>query len=203
MNYSEITTLAIDYSNRTDVGTTSKIDSFLRVVESRINRLIKIQKMSTRAILSTAANLPYYTLPSDFAGLRDIEYIPPNSTTRYTLSYKSPEQLNNTSAASSKFFYTLIADQIQVAPTFEHGGQIEIIYYKKVPPLTSEADENWVSSECPDAYVFGILVEINSFVKDKEAAVMWDKRFLDAIDTITLDDGVARWSGTSLEMRTG
>jgi len=51
--------------------------------------------------------------------------------------------------------------------------------------------------------LFGILVEITSFVKDETAAGLWNSRFTSTLDEITLDDDKVSWSGTSLQARIG
>lgn len=208
MNYSEITTLALGYSDRQDDDVIDRIDDFLRIVEARINRAIDVQKMSIRTEITTQADKKYYGLPSDFNGLRDIEiYSTDTPNSRDTLSYASPEQMNDystntTNLANAKIFYTIIANQLHIYPPQE-DKQMEIVYFRKIPPLGATNNENWLSIDFPDLYVNGLLVEINSFVKDAEAAMLWDQRFNVSVNETNLDDKDARWSGPALVMRTG
>jgi len=204
MNYTEIKNLALSYSDREDDDVIDRIDDFMRVVESRINSSTKVQKMAIRTSINTMADQEYYGLPSDFSGLRDIEIQNPDSTTsRQTLKYVSPEQMNNHAGSqSTEIFYTIIADQIQIFPA-QDAQILEIVYYQQLPPLNSTNAENWVSVSFPDAYVFGLLVEVNAFVKDPEATMMWDARFKEALNVITSDDADTRWSGSALQIRTG
>ena len=64
--------------------------------------------------------------------------------------------------------------------------------------MSTNLTTNWLYDSNPDAYVFGILVDINSFVKDAEASTLWDGRFQQAMSEITLNDAKSTWSGTSL-----
>jgi hypothetical protein len=203
MNYTEITKMALSYADRSDTEVTSRIDDFLRVVEARINRRIKTQRMAARTVTIAIAGQEYYALPEDFAGMRDIEVRKTlNATKRTTLSFLTPEQLNqivNAEYSGNYVYYTIVANQLQIFP--HQDGIIEMIYYKRLPALSSADNTNWLSEYNPDTYVFGLLVEISAFVKDPEAAKLWDKRFQDSLDELVYDDFMSRWSGPSLVVR--
>jgi len=207
MNYAEIKALAISYSDRNDIEIVNNVDNFIRIVESRINRALKTQKMETRISITTVAEQEYYDLPADFGGLRDIEIrATEESRTRYTLSYLSPEQMNQRSSMDDtgryKIYYTIIANQIQIMPP-QDGKVMELIYHKLIEKLGGVTDTNWISDTYPDLYVFGILVEISSFVKDATAAGLWNERFSSILNEITLDDAKVSMSGTALQVRVG
>jgi len=210
MNYNEIVSLALSYADRTDNEVTSRMDDFLRMTESRVNRAFKVRNMSTRAVLSMIEDQVYYGMPADFNGLRDIEIydsLTPNS--KQTLKYLSPEQMNNRVSASNAgvnsafIYYTIIANQLQITPAQSSGKTMEIVYYQDLRPLGTADPENWVSVYVPDAYVNGLLTEISAFVKDKEAALLWNERFVISLAEISDDDAETRWSGTAMETRVG
>ena len=203
MNYSDIKDLALSYSDREDAEVSNRIDNFLRIVEARINRFLQVRKMASRVVLVTDENQEYYGLPNDFNGLRDIEIRASlDSTTRTTLKYLNPEQLNAVNEDYDGIYYAIIGDQLLIRPAQENKI-LELIYYQKVPALSSTDTTNWLSDDYPDAYVFGILVEISAFVKDVEATQMWEQRFSAALGAIENTDSRNRWSGVSLEMRNG
>ena len=208
MNYDQIVALALSYADRKDAEVTGNIDNFMRMVEARANRFLKTGDMSVRTILSMNEDQSYFTLPSDFNGLRDIQVKDTgNAIGGCTLKYMSPEQMNNRANApvnsNSQIYYTLLADQIQVFPTQPNGSLLEIVYYRRIIPLTSIAPINWVSEIHPDCYNNGLMVEISAFVKDKEATSLWDMRFQASLDAIQTDDADSRWSGTALQTRVG
>jgi len=207
MNYSEIVNLVLKYSDRQDAEVSDRIDDFLKVVESRINRVLSVGKMTTRSQVTTVADQEYYGLPSDFAGVRDIEITSAeNPSSRQTLQYLNPEQMNNlstnTEVVNNSIFYTIIANQIQVLP-LQSDKILEIVYYQNLPALTSVDVENWLSYGSPDVYLFGLMTEVNAFVKDAEAANLWDSRFKESLAELTEDDAINRWSGSPLQMRVG
>ena len=211
MNYTEIKELALNYADRQDLEVINNIDNFMRVVEARESKHIQVQKQSMRTRLLTSADQEYYGLPGDFNGLRDIEIANIDGTSRSTLAYLNPEQMNlatNTDQTISiegenaQGYYTIIANQVQIYPPVS-DKLLEIVYYQKIPSLTSTETNNWLSDDNPDSYVFGILVEISSFVKDELAYKLWDTRFRQSLEEISKNDKDSRWSGTPLRVRIG
>ena len=207
MVYDEIVALTLSYADREDEEVIGKIDSFIKIVEARINRKLRIFDMTIRATIDLDGE-EYYGLPPDFGGLRDIEVANDADGGRCTLKYMSPEQLNNLQRRSksgepqSQIFYTLIANQVQIYPA-KLTGILEIVYYQRLVPLTTSNPTNWLSSKSPDGYIFGIMTEISAFVKNKESTALWNERFRTVIDEIEQEDGKSRWSGTALEVRVG
>jgi hypothetical protein len=108
----------------------------------------------------------------------------------------------NLSNAGRQIYYTIVAQQLQVYPPTNEGN-LEIIYYQRLVPLSDSDTTNWMSNDNPDCYIFGLLVEISSFAKDAETATLWDTRFSSTIDEIDTDDAETRWSGPSLETKVG
>jgi len=205
MTYDEIVALALSYSDREDIEVAQAMDSFLRIVEARVNRVLHVRKMAVRAVVPTIADQEYYGLPSDFSGLRDIEIYPETaSNARTTMHYATPEQMNTYAGVSggTRQLYTIVADQLQIMPP-KDGYLMEIVYYQKLLPLGTVNASTWLSISNPDVYVFGLLVEINSFVKDAEAKAIWDDRYKEALIDLDREDQKDRWSGTSLTIRVG
>ena len=201
MNYAQIVDLTLGYADRQDSEVTTRMDSFLRVVEARINRVLMTLDMSCRAKVVMDSATEYYPLPTDYSVMRAIKVINnTNSASRVTLLQVNPEQMANLVNNGETQFpcYTVISGNIQVQPFYDNTHSLEIDYFKTIPPLSSSATTNWLSDSNPDAYVFGLLVEINSFVKDGEASALWDGRFQQAMSEITLNDAKSTWSGTSL-----
>jgi hypothetical protein len=201
MNYSDIVNLTLGYADRQDDEVTSRIDLFIQVTEARINRVLMTLDMSSRAKTLMDASIEYYPLPTNYSVMRSIKVIDnTNSASRVTLLQVNPEQMANLVNNGETQFpcYTIISGNIHVQPFYDDTHSLEIDYFQTLPPLSSSITTNWLSDSNPDAYVFGLLVEINSFVKDADATALWDGRFQQAMSEITLNDAKSTWSGTSL-----
>ena len=202
MNYQQIKETALRYADRSDIDVIDRIDDFLAIVEARINSTIRIGNQSKRAAILVNTVTSYLGLPTDFLAMRDIQLSSDafNSDPK-TMAYFSPEQMNKLrDQEGTTLAYTIIADQLQVYPMID-GSILEIVYYTRVPALTLTNPDTWLSAVAPNVYVFGLLVEINAFVKDATASELWDKRFLSELDNIKYMDQLDRWSGTALQIR--
>jgi hypothetical protein len=211
MTYDEIVNISLSYADRTDTAVTSRIDLFMRVVESRINRLLVIEDMSVRYVFPepNPAN-GRYDLPVDFSAIQDIAIVGlTDATDRKTLSLVNPEQMNTATSnvnidSSLKHFYQILGSQLIIQPPVVDGTDcLEIVYYGNIIPLDATVGSNWISTNHPDLYINGILTEINAFVKDAEASVMWDGRFKQVIGELDEADKVLVYSGTPLQTRIG
>ena len=207
MNYTEITQAALDYRDRpNDQEVIGNLDTFLRIVESRLNKKLTVQEMSARTKLTTVEGQEYYGLPPDFKALRDIQYKADNAVGLVTLEYVNPKQANdaNNRTNLTTCYYTIIADQLQLVPP-PVAGLLEVVYMRKVSALVSSGDNstNWVSEDYPEIYIFGLCAEISAFAKDADAFAIWDGRFQDSMDVLEEEDSSSRWSGTPLKMRIG
>ncbi len=212
MNYKQIKESAQGYVDRYDAELVNAIPGFTKVVESKINSALKTGEQSVRAQIWLERNQEYYGLPDDWGGFRDVELVRKgsqslNEGTGYhpvggmTLIYVNPEQMNGTSRKERQRYYTVIANQIQVAPPTDNDI-LEVVYYQRVPPLANDPDTNWLSEKHPDSYIFGLCAEISAFAKDAVGFELYKMRFAEAIADIAMDDQVTRWSGPSLRTYT-
>lgn len=209
MKYSEIKALALSYADRSDLATTSRMDSFISMAESRINRLLKTRKQSARMYTAAIRGQDYYPLPTDYLGMRSIKVVhttaPDLATSSVGMEYLTPDQLDLKRGTHAKdgYYYTIIDDQFFVHPRLPDGYTIEIVYYRRVPPLSEECEENWLSEACPDIYISAIVAEISVFIKDYEAAGIWAERVSLAIQELDTTDAQERWTAATLTTRVG
>lgn len=208
MNYSELRDAAIAYADRYDVEVSDNIDIFILMVEARANRVLKTREQSVRAYIATVTDQEYYSLPDDYAGMRDIQYNDASPLVTHSVAqynYLSPEQMNDRrgSPFNGENYYTVIADQLHIFPCQDTGGTLEMVYYQKVPNLNSTDTNNWMSDSHPDIYLAGMVAEIEIFAKNYEAGELWYTRMTTMIQELENSDNEERWSGAALQTRIG
>ncbi len=206
MNYTEMVAAVKAYADRNDAEVNAAIDTFIMMAEARINRKLRVSEMTTRASVATLEDKEYYSLPSDFSGIRDIE-LQDTAGARHVIDYMPPNQMNMVHGYNvvdlPGYYYTIIAGNLHVLPIIGAGAAIEIVYYQKLPHLDGNVNEtNWVSEIYPDIYVSALMIEIEKFVKNKEAVEFWKAEFNEATAALTSADSVDRWSGPPLMIRT-
>jgi hypothetical protein len=206
MNYKDIVTAAQAYTDRYDEELVTAMPAFTKVVEGKINNALRTGDQSVRAQIWLLRDQEYYGLPSDWGGARDVEILKDGTKTGgRTLVYMAPEELNKLSRSPGRpyprhNYYTIIANQIQVAPPTDNEV-LEIVYYQRLPALTQDDDANWLTEKNPDAYIFGLCTEISAFAKDVASYETYKMRFAEAMADITMEDQVTRWSGPALRVQ--
>jgi hypothetical protein len=218
MKYSEIKAAAQAYTDRYDDELVDAIDSFTKIVEGKINNALRTGEQSVRGQIWLERDQEYYGLPFDWGGFRDVEILSDGKRTGgRTLTYLAPEEMNKLSRSDRHHrhnYYTIIANQIQVAPPTDNEV-LEVVYYQRLPslvPVKAEAGQiiiigepdgatNWLTEKNPDAYIFGLCAEICAFAKDAEGFTIYDGRFKEALANITQEDQVSRWSGPALRVQ--
>lgn len=210
MNYTEIKDTAFSYADRTDVGVTSKIDNFLRIVEARMNRYLSTHRMSVSFTTPIIANQFLYVLPPDFlcinkAKIRSV--LNPTSGTLLNVINKDI-QVDYQSNGVKSFTYAIKDNAIELtyAPLPSNPLDtfiIDMSYVQMVAPLTATVANNWMSDLNPDCYIFGLLTEINAFVKDAEAAKLWSTRFIDSLEEIKIQDNEYAFGGSAMQTLIG
>jgi len=212
MNYKQVKDAAQSYVDRYDQELVGALAGFTKVVESKINTALKTGEQAVRAQIWLERDIEYYGLPSDWGGFRDVELVERGSNSinqgtglhpmgGMTLIYVNPEQMNGTNRRERQRYYTVIANQIQVAPPTDNQV-LEVVYYQTVPPLSNDTDTNWLTEKHPDAYIFGLCAEICAFAKDAVWFELYKVRFMESLMGIAQDDQVTRWSGPSLRTYT-
>ena len=202
MDYQEIIGAGTAYADRkSDPEINDNLDLFLRMGEARLSRLLKVRKASVRANIITNGT-EFYSLPPDYAGMRNIQILPNDPTKRILIfDYLNPAQLlvkeQEDRPDNQLGFYTIIADQIKLSIK-PSGSTLEILYYQRIPPLTSEAPNNWVSDDHPDMYLSLLMFEIEIFTKNYEVADGWETRLDKALDELIVTDITERWAGNPL-----
>jgi len=215
MQYSEIISMALNYADRaTDSSITSRMDLFLKMVESRANRFLSSQKMAGSTDVVLVENVNFYSLPTDFQSMiyLSLQSIA-NETIRYSLEYSATKDINETVTLANvngldvdlPYRYTIFGNNVRL--NFLPGAQLatdytlHFEYFQSLIPLTSTTDSNWLSNLYPDCYIFGLMVEINAFVKDPESTQLWDQRFKESLNAIQEQNTRYRWDGPQIVTR--
>lgn len=210
MDYNEIVAAARAYCDRVDVEVNQNVRVFVLMAEARINRTLKVTEQTHRVYTRTMEGKEFYSLPEDFNGMRVVHFntgdVDAQGSGTIQLHYVTPEQMiemQESAYSETQTYYTILNNQLQLHKPLPNGGTIEMVMYRKVPPLSERNPSNWMSADNPDIYLAGISAEIEMFVKNYDAAKLWDDRMTRAIEELKNNDSLNRWSGNTMVMRAG
>jgi hypothetical protein len=164
-NYAGLVASISTWMVRADISGTA--DDFIDLFEGWANRNLRLRQMEAEA---TATSTEYIALPTDFLGLRDIQY---QGSPRVQLEYVTPEyadRYDSSGASGTPKYYTLVGNQIRLIPAPDSSTDVRISYWQKVPALSGGNTTNWLLTDYPDAYLYGSLIHALVFVQDPAIA---------------------------------
>jgi hypothetical protein len=197
-NYSDLKTSVANYLGRSDL--TSAIPDFITLAEIRLARQLRLRQMLETATLPTTGGTSTITLPADFLSIRDI-YIDQNP--RRSLSYLSPSAFTRDARAAESglpVFYTQKSDQIEFAPIPDTNYSVKMLYYAKPAVLTDSNTTNVFMTVCPDALLYGALIEAEPYLMNDVRLAVWTQLYSNAVQSLAESDNTSEYAGVPLTM---
>tara|TARA_R110002096_G_scaffold143885_1_gene300262 strand:+ start:35 stop:682 length:648 start_codon:yes stop_codon:yes gene_type:complete len=201
--YTELKDAVADWLDRSDL--TSRIPDFIALAEARINRELRIRPMEVRSIMYTASGKKYFNLPGGYLQMRNIQL---NTNPTQPLEYITPEMLDRlygSNTTGKPRAYTLIGDEIQLAPVPDTEYELEMAFYENIDSLgdgtAGTVVSNWLTLNAPDLLLYGALMEAEPFIKNDERVAVWLNGYGNAIDKIQKADARDRHSGSAMRIR--
>ena len=201
--FTELKDAIADWLDRSDL--TARIPDFIALAEARINRELRIRPMEVRSTMYATVDQQYFNLPGGYIQMRNIQL---NTNPTTPLEYITPEMLDRlygSTTTGKPRAYTLIGDEIQLAPIPDSAYQLEMAFYEKFTPLgdgsAGTVTSNWLTANAPDILLYGALMEAEPFIKNDERIPVWLNGYSNAIDKIQKQDQRDRHSGSAMRVR--
>lgn len=197
-NYSGLKTSVANYLGRSDL--TAQIPDFITLAEYRLQRNLRVRQMLKTASASTTGGDSTVGLPSDFLGLRDI-YI--DSNPRFVLNYLSPSAFSRDARAAESGrpnFYTLRANEFELAPIPDGTYTLVMLYYAKPEVLSDSNVSNVFLANAPDALLYGALLEAEPYLMNDSRIAIWSNFYNSALESLNVSDESSEYSGVPLQM---
>lgn len=154
-NYTELSAAVSDWL--ADDALAASFPEFLALAEAEMNRRLRDVQQEARATLSATGE--FVALPADYAGMRSI-HLPGGDRDR-ALEQMSHDEMLTLYAGQPEGTpraFAIVGAELRLAPVPAASTSIEIVYYRKVPALTSLAPTNWLLTEHPDLYLFATMM---------------------------------------------
>jgi len=201
--YTELKDAIADWLDRSDL--TSRIPDFIALAEARINRELRIRPMEVRSTMVTTADQQYFQLPGGYIQMRNMQL---NTNPTTPLEYITPEMLDRlygSTTSGKPRAYSLIGDEIQLAPIPDSTYTVEMAFYEKFTSLgdgtSGTVTSNWLTTNAPDLLLYGALMEAEPFIKNDERIPVWLSGYNNAIDKLQKADQRDRHSGSAMRVR--
>jgi len=197
-SYSSLKTTISSYLARNDLD--SVIPDFIRLAELRLQRELRIRQMLTVAQATTTGGIATVGIPSDFLEMRDIHIV---ANPVRTLSYDAPNSFyRNTRSMQSGVpsAYTVLADEMQLAPIPDGAYVLQMLYYAKPPVLSDTNPSNTFLANTPDALLYGALGEAEPYLMNDARLSVWAALYDRSVNSISVADQGGEYSGQPMSM---
>jgi len=201
--FTELKDAIADWLDRSDL--TARIPDFITLAEARISRELRIRPMEVRSTMDTTSGQKYFNLPGGYLQMRNIQL---NTNPTAPLEYITPEMLDRlygSSTTGKPRAYSLIGDEIQLAPIPDSDYTVEMAFYEKFTPLgdgtSGTVTTNWLTTNAPDVLLYGALLEAEPFIKNDERIGLWLNAYNGAVKKIQDADARDRHSGSAMRVR--
>jgi len=131
-------------------------------------------------------------LPIDYITWRTVK----PTTTPYIdeLDYVHPAYLPATQHNRRPPLFTIEGNTFKARPANDTADAYEFHYYQKIPKLAgSDTNTNWLLTEYPTAYLFGVITELAAIMRNAEMAQLYkarrDETFAEIIQRYALTTG--------------
>tara|TARA_R100000306_G_C4365743_1_gene137561 strand:- start:387 stop:1037 length:651 start_codon:yes stop_codon:yes gene_type:complete len=185
--YSSLKTAIQDYAESTETSFTTHLDDFIKSGEERILKAVQLDDFIKNVTGTATSGSAYLGSPSDFLSPFSLAVIDSDSNYSY-LKLKHSSFIRDYTPASSttgepKYYAEFDEDTFILAPTPNTTYTFELHYFYRPSSLTSAGDSGttWLSTNAPNAMLYGSLSEAMIYLKNYESAPIYEQRFQEAL----------------------
>lgn len=150
--YSDLVNEIDDWMDR---SMSARVPSFIRMLEARLNRVLRVPDMETSTTISASAETA--TLPTGFRSMKAL-WIDGNADDQLeSMSLANLKMMYGGQAGTPKA-YAIAGGLLYVGPVPSSAETLQSIYFTEIPALTESNTSNWLLADHPDIYVYGCLV---------------------------------------------
>ena len=175
-----------DYLQVSETTFTNQLPRFIQESEDRIFSLVQLPEQRKNVQGNVTAGNRFLATPTDFYASMSIAII--NSNSYDYLDFKHPSFVREFSPGTTQGtprYYTLFDEtSFEISPIPDSNYTVEVHYLSKPGSLTSGSDSGTttLSTDYPDALLYGTLVEGAIFLKEPpEVVAQFEGRFKEAI----------------------
>lgn len=188
-----------DWLNRSDL--TNVIPDFISLAEAQLNRELRHYKQQEKA--TALIDTQYSATPPDWLQTVRFHLNDDNAT---LLKQTSPEEIaklrnDNSNSQGKPEYFAHVSNLIEVWPTPGSSYTGEILYYAKIPALSSSNETNWLLTMSPDIYLFGSLLQASPYLQNDERMAVWGTSYQNALNGIMGESDNTRYSASNLKLR--
>tara|TARA_R100000231_G_scaffold80785_1_gene62078 strand:+ start:1378 stop:2025 length:648 start_codon:yes stop_codon:yes gene_type:complete len=176
-----------DYTQNTETTFVNNLDEFIRSAEQRIFTTCDLEIFRKNQTGSTTAGNQFLQVPSDYLASFSLSAL--NSSSKEFLEQKDVNYVqsfnpNSSTTGTPRYYAVFDIENFILAPTPDSVYTMELHYYYRPNSLTSGSGSGttWLSTNAPNAMLYGTLVEAYTFMKgEKDLMDLYNGRFIESL----------------------
>jgi len=190
MTYDNLIADVITYMERDDAGFVAQIPSLIGLAESAIAAELKSLLQLTVVETTLAANQVILQKPARWRKTVSMKVNGAPIVMRsqdYIALYQS-----ESTTGTPQFYAEYDYNNWAIAPAPASDSSVEIIYYSEIQPLDTTNQQNLFTRECPQAMLFGTLLQAQGYLKALDKLPIWKTYYTDSLAALKKEDSSRR-----------
>jgi hypothetical protein len=190
MTYDNLVADIINYMERDDAQFVAQIPNLIGLAESAIAAQLKTYLQLTVVETTLAANQVVLNKPARW---RKTVSMKTNGQPILLRSQDYVAQYQSESSTGTPLYYAdYDYNNWAFAPKPDTSYPIEILYYSEIQPLDSQNQQNLFTRECPQAMLFGSLLQAQGYLKALDKLPIWKQYYDDSLAALKQEDNQRR-----------
>lgn len=188
--YDNLVADVISYMERDDAGFVAQIPNLIGLAESAIAAELKTLLQLTVVETTLAVNQVILNKPARWRKTVSMKVNGAPILLRsqdYVAQYQS-----ESTAGTPKYYAEYDYNNFAIAPAPAADSDVEIIYYSEIQPLDSSNQTNLFTRECPQAMLFGTLLQAQGYLKALDKLPVWKSYYTDSLAALKKEDSSRR-----------
>jgi hypothetical protein len=195
-NYATLQSAIADYLNRADL--TAQIQTFIQFAEADLNTRLRSREMIVNATATSDGQ--FVALPPDWLEAINMMIVGGQSPLRY-ITPDEADTIIKAQTFTSTRFYSMTTGIIELVPPAVDDITIDMVYYGKIPALSTANTTNWLLTKAPDVYLYGALTHAAPFLMDDQRMPVFSQIYLARVQSLQDESQKALHSGSPLISR--
>ena len=164
----------------------AEIPFFIRNAEERIFKVVDLDYFRKNVTGTMTSGNKFLQKPSDYLASFSLSYVKDSANVfllQKDVNYIQEFTPNPSTTGSPRFYSSFDIDNFIVAPTPDSNYSVELHYYYRPASLTTDdSGSTWISTNAPDALLYGSLIEAYTFMKGESDLIqLYTARFTEAM----------------------
>jgi hypothetical protein len=176
-----------DWTENDESTFVAEIPFFIKNAEERIFKTVDLDYFRKNVTGTTTADNKFLQKPSDYMATFSLSYVNSSSENVFLLqkdvNFIQEFHPDPTVTGNPKYYAQFDVDNFILAPTPSSALAVELHYYYRPASLTTDdSGTTWISTNAPDALLYGTLMEAYTFMKgEKDVLDLYNGRFLESL----------------------